>query len=204
MRRNDEYERDSLEEIRENYDIIDKNIELRKFENLIHEDMENVNNLLFIDEANDFLQDIGIDYVFDLEKIPVDRLKRIRNYYEKYSWTSDDYGNIIERDPLPNFYSSGKEPKEELYSLGYKLGQINDLGIYYLFLPDINFSRGYWNGKLFNAVEKNDDNMILEVSKEIKVYDPVTAEDELTRIVNSVFSADTYDNFDDKKMGKRL
>ena len=80
MRRNDEYERDSLEEIRENYDIIDRNIELRKFENLIHEDMENVNNLLFIDEANDFLQDIGIDYVFDLEKIPVDRLKRIRNY----------------------------------------------------------------------------------------------------------------------------
>ncbi len=204
MRRSDEYERDSLEEIRENYDIIDKNIGLQKFEDSIHENMEEVNNLLWMDEVNELLQNMGLDYTIDFEKIPADRLKRIKTYYEKNSWTSDDYGNVVERDPFSDFYSSGKDPKEELYNLGYMLGQKNDLGIYYLLLPDINFSRGYWNGKFISAVEKNDDNMILEVSNEMKVYNPETAEEELSKIVNTVFSADNYDNLNDKNKGKRL
>jgi len=203
-KRRDMYEKDTLEEIRENYDLIDIRKELYNIEKSFHSEINDINNSLWADEANDLLKVIGIDYIIDFDNVPNDRLNRLRNYYEKYSWTSDDFGNIIERDPLSTYNFSSDDPKKELYQLGYTLGEMNDLGFYYLLLPDINFSRGFWKGKFDNAIKNSDDNMIHELYNEIKLYDSKIVEEELSIVLNSDFSSISFDNSYKRKRRKVL
>lgn len=194
---NDDYISDVTDEINENYDIIDsdKKTYIASKTNMDEEMLD----ILWEDEANNILQDLGIDYYLEVSKMPYNRLERIRNYYEKKSWSSDNQGNIVYDDPMPYYYSSGRKPEVELFDLGYKLGEMGSLGTYYLLLPDINFSRGFWKGKFVRAVQEDNDEMILEISNEIKLFDSQTAEKELADIVNSVF---TNEINEDEKKGK--
>ena len=192
FRRNDSYEDDFGKTIREIYEDIDRRIEDRKEEINLPDQVE-IQPIFWEEEANQILQEVGIDYEFNADNVPQDRMDRIYNYYSPSAEEIDDDAVYVDVDPIPKYYAGDKDYKQELNKLGYTLGKVGNVGMYYRLLIDLNFSRGYWLGKFEKAVEEDNDNMILEVSKEMKLYDPSTAEKELTRVVNKCFSSDSQD-----------
>ncbi len=141
------------------------------------------------DDANTLLANIGLEQNFDLTYYPRDQLKRIFRYYHpKSEIKNGDKTEII--DPLPEYRVGNGSYEEELFKFGYKLGKIGQLGIYYRLLPNFQFRRGYWVGKMERSVELNDDDILRELSNEIKIYDATQANEELGYIVNNIFTED--------------
>ena len=139
------------------------------------------------DDANELLANIGLEQDFDITKYPRDQLFRIFRYYHADSEKINQDGKVEYNDPLPYYKVGDGTPEDELYKFGYELGKTGEIGIYYRLLPNINFRYGYWTGKFERAVELNDDTLILDVGKEIRIYDAEKAEQELTNIVNNIF-----------------
>ena len=142
---------------------------------------------LWEDDANELLANIGLEQDFDITKYPRDQLFRIFRYYHADSEKYTQEGKVEYNDPLPYYKVGDGTQEDELYKFGYELGKTGEIGIYYRLLLDTNFRYGYWTGKFERAVELNDDTLILDVGKEIRIYDAEKAEQELTNIVNNIF-----------------
>lgn len=140
------------------------------------------------DDANEILANIGLEQKMDISNYPTDQLFRIFRYYHKGSEKEED-GKMVPIDPLPDYKAGDGSYEDELYKIGYKLGRIGTVGLYYRLLPDTNFRHGYWIGKMEKAIELDDDNLILEVSREVKIYNAETADEEFGKIVNGIFVA---------------
>ena len=138
------------------------------------------------DDANELLANIGLEQDLDFDKEPRDMLMRIFRYYHLQSEIKED-GKTRYNDPLPYYKVGDKSRDEELYNFGHELGKLGNIGIYYRLLPDTSFRHGYWTGKMERAVELNNDDLIIEVGREIKLYNANTAEEELGNIVNNIF-----------------
>ena len=139
------------------------------------------------DDANELLANIGLEQDFDITKYPRDQLLRIFRYYHADSEKILNNGKTEYNDPLPYYKVGDETPEDELYKFGYELGKGGEIGIYYRLIPNVNFRYGYWTGKFERAVELSNDNLILDVGKEIRIYDAEQAEQELTKIVNNIF-----------------
>lgn len=188
--RDDMYEEDPFgKTIREIYDDIDNRIRERKEKAELGDFDDLFFDLLFWEEnANMLLEEMGIKKTFNFEKVSMAMLKRMHQKYYLQSQMLDDDAIRVPRDPLPTYYAGDGKPSEELYKLGYTLGSSGDLGKYYILLPDINFSRGYWMGKFEKAVTEDNDDLIIEVSQEIKLYYPEKAEEELNYVIKNCFT----------------
>ena len=203
MRRKDMYEEDPVgKTIREIYDDIDEREkdweELKQFS----DSSDTYEPDFWEEDANDLLSELGIDKKIDIKTVPTEKLDRIYDYYSAKENTVDEEGEIIPYDPIPFYHAGNGKPDSELYDLGHTLGSLGELGVYYILLLDINFSRGYWMGKFEKAVKEDNDNLILEVSKEMKVYDPENAEAELSSVVDKCFGG--KQEFGDDEKGKAM
>ena len=138
------------------------------------------------DDANELLANIGLDQNFDLTNYPRNQLKRIFRYYHPKQETIVN-GKKEYVDPLPDYRVGKGTYEEELFKFGYLLGKGGTLGIYYRLLPNFQFRRGYWVGKMERSVELNDNNVLRELSNEMKIYDATQADDEMGFIVNNIF-----------------
>lgn len=198
--KDDMYEEDPFgKTIREIYDDIDNRIRERK-EMAESGDIEDLlfDPLFWEEDANIILNEIGIKKTFNFEKVSVNMLRRLYRQYHSQAEELDDDAIRVPSDPLPTYYAGDGKPYDELYKLGYTLGNSNTLGRYYLLLPDINFSRGYWMGKFEKAVSEDNDDLLIELSQEIKLYNPEKAEEELNYLVNNCFSSENV--VDDEKL----
>lgn len=143
--------------------------------------------LFFIeDDANELLANIGLSQSMDLSNYPREQLLRIFRYYHLASEKVEN-GKKQYVDPLPSYTAGNESQDEELYKLGYELGKKGEIGIYYRLLPLIQFRRGYWIGKMERYVDLDDDNILRELSTELKVYDASKFDEEMEYIVNNIF-----------------
>ena len=138
------------------------------------------------DDANELLANIGLDQKMNLENYPREQLFRIFRYYHLKS-EKEENGKRVYVDPLPTYKAGDESYEKELFKFGYKLGKGGEVGIYYRLLPNFQFRRGYWVGKMERYIELNDDNILRELSREIKVYDAMKADEEMGFIVNNIF-----------------
>ena len=138
------------------------------------------------DDANELLANIGLDQKMNLENYPREQLFRIFRYYHLKS-EKEENGKKVYVDPLPTYKAGDESYEKELFKVGYKLGKGGEVGIYYRLLPNFQFRRGYWVGKMERYIELNDDNILRELSREIKVYDAMKADEEMGFIVNNIF-----------------
>lgn len=175
---------------KEIYDELEKDFPISKgFGKVLDENDELTYEYYFLeDDANELLANIGLDQNLNYSEIPRDKLLRIFRYYHQKSEKKLENGKKSYVDPLPDYRAGTDSFENEIKKFGYELGKVGEIGIYYRLLPDDNFRHGYWQGKMERAVELDDDNIILEVSKEIKIYDAMEAENELGNIVNSIFT----------------
>lgn len=178
--RDDEYEKDpvseDLDSIYKKMDI-DKMVHEADYE-LTEEEKDDIEFMFWEDEARDLLENIGCSISINLDSVPRDRLKRMFERYDDASVIYDEKGNDINNDPLEHYHIEGNS-KKGLYNLGYELGLIGELGMYYRLLPLIEFSRGYWKGLLEKGRKENDQNIISLITEEIRVYDPSKVQEEL-------------------------
>ena len=207
MRRfeDDMYEMDPMsDEIRENYDIIDSAREAATELALLGgETYKDIEYFLWGEELDFLLNDLGVNAPIDFGVIPIDRLDRIYNKYHPYSITYDDYGNEIDFDPLPRYHiEEGQNPKEGLFTLGYRLGLMGELGTYYKILPEINFSRGWWCGLYTRGIKERDPNIVSKLREEIALYDPNIVDFELARIVLKSKKASNPENEEGVRRGR--
>ena len=187
--RNKEFEEDPFDkEIRNIYDDIDEQMKDWKDDNGLSYESYGEEPYLWKDDIEDILSELGIDPDFEVPLFPKEQLDRIEEYYGSQSKAINDDNMYEEFDPLPLYSAGVGSAKKELYKLGYAVGSEEHIGRYYKLLPLINFSRGYWLSKFERAVKDDNDNMILEVSREMKIVNPKTAEKELTSIVNRCFT----------------
>ena len=138
------------------------------------------------DDANELLANIGVNQKCDVTNYPKDQLKRIFRYYHSKSEKIVDGKNKIV-DPLPEYKAGNGSYEEELFKFGYLIGKGGTIGIYYRLLPIFQFRRGYWVGKMERSVELNDDEILRELCREMKIYDAKEANDEMGYIVNNIF-----------------
>ncbi len=193
--RNDYYEKDPLDEIRDNYDSMDSDDELHRLEDGFNQDVVDETSItVWHCELSDLLEELGFHYEIDLEKEPRDRILRLFNHYDPLSITYDENGDSMYINPLPYYHFEGEDDKKGLFDLGYKIGIGGTLGEYYKFLPIIDFSRGYWLGLFRRGMEEKDDSIVQKVSKEIELYDPSIVKEEMSRIISSSYTPPT-DNF---------
>ena len=193
--RNRMYEEDPNEkEARNIFDDIDiQRMEYESGEYTSELELE-VEEMFWEDDVKECLHEIGIDYDYSLDNVPKDRIQRIYEHYYNQSKEMNDRGEYIDVDPIPEYYAGNGSSIEELFKLGYTLGNIGVVGCYYKLLVDINFARGFWLGKFEKAINEDNDQIILDVSKDMKIFDPETAEKELTDIVNKCFSENTQES----------
>lgn len=174
--------------IRGNYDAIDAMMEDYKNNPEGYQDGP-VYPELWKEEMEELLSDVGIVYDGELPLCPQNQLDRIYSYYGKQGEEMNDDMMYQEVDPIPSYEAGFSSYKRELEKLGYAVGRAGVVGRYYLLLPLINFSRGYWLAKFEKGFEDNNDDMLLEVAQEMKIVCGETeAEHELTRVVNKMFS----------------
>lgn len=180
--RNGELEADVIEEIRENYDLI-ANEEPTSYQEEKEYDMA-----MWIGEMEGNLELLGIKYDLSGIDIPEDRKERLFKEYFAQTIDFDDKGNVITNLPMIDKEKIvGNTPDELLFSCGELFGSQEELGDYYRLLSLLPFAKGYWYGKFSNAVLEDDDSKILDVSREIKVFDPDHAEEYLGEIVDTCF-----------------
>ena len=142
------------------------------------------------DDANDFLSTIGLDQNFSLENVDKDRKERIFRYYHSKSQKVLEDGRKVDIDPIPNYRAESNDYEVELNKLGYELGKHLNLGMYYRLLPEKSFRDGYYLGKFETAIELDDDKLILEVARELQVYDAAKKEEYLEYLCNNCFKDD--------------
>ena len=180
--RNGELEADVIEEIRENYDLIANG------EPTNYQEEKDFDMAIWDGEMEEYLELLGIKYDLSGIDIPEDRKERLFNEYFAQTIDFDDKGNVIKNLPtIDKKKIVGNTPDELLFSCGEILGSQEELGEYYKLLSLLPFAKGYWYGKFSNAVLEDDDSKILEVSREIKVFDPNHAEKYLGEIVDTCF-----------------
>ena len=186
---NDEYELDPFDqEIRESLDLAENDEEIRQIvEAMGQEAKEDVELLIWEDDIARLLETMQFKMIVDLEQEPRDRLMRIRNYYHPQSITYDDMGNEIDIDPFPHYYCDSEDEDQELFDLGYRLGITGELGVYYEFLPIMEFSRGWWLGSFRRGMEEKNDKVIDSIREEIAVYDPAIVDEELSKVLSSTY-----------------
>lgn len=170
------------------YDDMEKDFSLPKdFGTYFDEEDPLQQEFFFIeDDANELLANIGLEQKLDLSNYPREQLRRLFRYYHLKS-EKDVNGKKEYVDPLPDYRAGNESYEKEMFKFGYNLGKIGTIGIYYRMLPNFQFRRGYWVGKMERYVEQNDDNILRELSKEIKVYDALKADEEMGYIVNNIF-----------------
>ena len=173
------------------YDEMEKYFEISKdFGKTFDEEDSLQQDFFFIeDDANELLANIGLSQKMDLSKFPRIQLLRIFRYYHVKSEKMVD-GKKKYVDPLPDYKAGNESFEKEIFKFGYKLGKGGEIGIYYRLLPNFQFRRGYWVGKMERYIELNDDNILKELSREIKVYDAMNADEEMGYIVNNIFKED--------------
>ena len=199
-KKDDIYEEDPFgKTIREIYDDIDQRIAARKETEGYEQYLDGYEPEFWQEDANDILMDVGIEYEFKISEYSKEKLDRIHEYYKDNAEVLNDDAILVPNDPIPTYYSGNGKTEVELYNLGYALGSTGEVGKYYLLLPILSFSRGFWTGKFEKAVKDDNDDLILDVSRDIKVFDPTTAEDELASIVNKCFSDNLVEDVDKPK-----
>lgn len=112
-----------------------------------------------------FIDVLGILGVLEAEKIDipfprdingnlnVEYLKNIYKSYDHRAEITDELGNTYFKNPLPEFsFNSDKPLEEQMRSLGYQLGEKDDLGFCYYFMSDLDFATGYWISQLENSL----------------------------------------------------
>ena len=198
-RKDDMYEEDPTgKTIREIYDDIDQRKELRDNPELKEVDQIHIFDTIFWEEdANYLLREIGINYRFNENDVPEETISRLVDYYKDRIVDFTDDAVRFDIDPVPEYQAGNESASKELYKLGYSLGNEGQVGKYYVFLPNKDFAKGYFVGKFEKGINENNDEMILEVSREIKVLDPDGAEKKLNSIVKKCFS-ETEENEEDK------
>jgi hypothetical protein len=198
-RRNDMYEEDPTgRTIREIYDDIDNRKELRNNPELKEVDQIHIFDTIFWEEdANYILRELGIKYRFDEKDVPEETISRLVEFYKDRIIDYTDDAEQFDIDPTPNYTPGNQTADKELYKFGYTLGGEGQVGKYYVLLPNKDFAKGYFVGKFEKGINENSDDIILEVSQEIKVLDPEGADKELTSIVSDSFSE--TEEFDDDK-----
>ena len=156
------------------------------------DDEEKNDNSLFFDfhfledDANELLAEFGLDQNFDISNYPKEQLKRIfKFYFPRQSEIVNGKEELV--DPLGDYKAGNDSFEEEMFKIGYKLGKAGTLGIYFRLLPHFQFRRGYWVGKMERSIELNDDDVLRDLSREIKIYDATQANEELGYIVNNIF-----------------
>ena len=160
---------------------------------------ENLSELYFWeDDANDLIASIGLDQNFDLKDFPKDRLERLFRYYHAKSEKVNENGKKEDIYPIPFYSATSSNYEEELYKFGYELGKTTNLGVYYRLLPEDRFRDGYYLGKFETAIELDNDKLILEVAKELQVYDASKKEEYLEYLCNNCFKEDSI--IEDKKL----
>ena len=162
----------------------------KDFESKLADDNELIQEYYFLeDDANELLANIGLEQKLDFINVPRNQLKRVFRYYHPLSQTEEE-GKKKDIDPLPDYRVGDKSFEEEIFKFGYHLGKGGKLGKYYRLLPDFQFRRGYWVGKMERCVDLNNDDILRELSREIKVYDATQANEEMEYIVNNIFQED--------------
>lgn len=139
-------------------------------------------------ECNKLFNELGFvesDYQFQM--LPFSKLKKIKDMYYNQSIILNEYGHFVLRNPIENYIPNTSVPEKELYSLGRTLGLIGDLGKYYYFLSDINFSRGFWLGSVEKAIVDDDYKKLNLIYEEIKLISPDSSEIELELIRKTMF-----------------
>lgn len=156
---------------------------------------ENLSELFFWkDDANDLLTAIGLDQNFSLDSVEKDKRDRIFRYYHGKSQKVLEDGKKVDINPIPYYRAESNDYETEMNKLGYELGKKLNLGVYYRLLPDESFRNGYYLGKFETAVELDNDNLILEVAKELQVYDASKKEEYLEYLCNNCFKEKNVDN----------
>lgn len=149
---------------------------------------ENLAQLYFWeDDANDLLASIDLDQNFSLENVDKEKRERIFRFYHSKSQKTLDNGKKIDINPIPYYRAESNDYEVEMNKLGYELGKQLNLGIFYRLLPDDNFRNSYYLGKFETAIELDNDNLILEVAKELQVYDASKKEEYLEYLCNNCF-----------------
>ena len=146
------------------------------------------------DDANELLASIGLDQNFSLENVDKEQRDRLFRYYHSKSQKTLDNGKVVDVDPIPSYRAESNDYEVEMKKLGYELGKQLNLGIFYRLLPDDNFRNGYYLGKFETAIELDNDNLILEVAKELQVYDALKKEEYLEYLCNNCFKENDLTN----------
>ncbi len=175
---------------KEIYESLEDDFEIPKdFENASDEDDLKLDFYFMEDDANELLANIGLEQNMDFLEYPRAQLLRIFRYYHAKSEKVVN-GKKEYVDPFPNYKAENESFEKEMFKFGYLLGKEGKVGIYYRLLPNFQFRRGYWVGKMERYVELNDDNVLRELSKEIKIYDALKADEEMGFIVDNIFKED--------------
>lgn len=161
----------------------------KNFENASDDDDLKLSFYFMEDDANELLANIGLEQNMDFSEYPRSQRSRIFRYYHAKSEKKVN-GKIEYVDPLPTYKVEDESFEKEMFKFGYHLGKGGEVGIYYRLLPNFQFRRGYWVGKMERYIELNDDNILRELSREIKVYDALKADEEMGYIVNNIFVED--------------
>ena len=142
---------------------------------------------LWEDDANDLLASIGLDQNFSLDGVDKEKRERLFRYYHNNSQKTQEDGKIVDINPVPFYRAQSNDYELEINKLGYELGKKLNLGVFYRLLPDDNFRHGYYLGKFETAVELDNDKLILDLSKEMQVYDASIKDEELAYLCNNCF-----------------
>lgn len=187
--RNRVYEEDPFDkEIRSIYDEIDDKMKNWEEDKQYLDIEAEADPDFWKEDVEMILSDLRFDPDFVVPTFPKEQLDRIEKYYARQSEFINEDAMIEDVDPLPDYVAGNGSVKNELYKLGYAVGAHEQIGKYYKLLPFIYFSRGYWLGKFERAVQEDNDDLILEVAREMRIVNPKTAEKELTSIVNRCFT----------------
>jgi len=146
------------------------------------------------DDANEILASIGLDQNFSLSDVDNEKKQRLFRYYHDKSQKTLEDGKKVDINPLPHYRANSNNYEIETYKLGYELGKKLNIGMYYRLLPEDNFRDGYYLGKFETAIELDNDNLILEVAKELQVYDATKKEEYLEYLCNNCFKEDNITN----------
>lgn len=177
------------EEVSALYDELDRKGRTLSLESLaVDDDMYDLVSSTWEMESEEILNDLGFGSSgYEIRLLPSKKLKTLMVRFKEQNVEIDDYGQVVSRDPLPDYVPKTDNVRKELYSLGRTLGLMGDLGRYYYLIPDINFSRGLWLGQVEKAISENDLEGLNQVKADMEFFKAGSSDAEFERINKAMY-----------------
>ena len=195
----DGYEPDSFNDMY--YD--DKFKEMEEFYN-DEKSNEELIDVYYEQNLPDVIADfLGISYAEEYYEndLPNEKLLYLEEKYFSQMCEIDQYGEEVPRDTLENWYPKSDDNMKNIFEAARYLGRKNDLGMYFRLLSDLNFSRGFWLGRVEKAVSKGNNKELDKIRMEIDALRPGTSEKEMSDIKERLLQFDEQDDMDKNPQG---